>query len=332
MSQYSLDETRRQLLEVPHDLASVVASIASIPRLGPGPVLLCGCGDSRAAARMAAAGIAHRRPVEVVHPWELSTGSVIPPQDAVVVLISASGRSESIVEAARQLLKGQAHTVALTGNSESPLARMAHGTVTWALGPARRAPSPAVRTFTATHTTLLALLNMLPKNDGWVDWAEPAISRLVIRVEEIAETLVDDPPEPPSYVGTGPHVGAAEYARAKSIEISGLTAVASDPDEWFHVDRHGAPPFGPLLAATQEPLAPSHVLAALRAAQAQGRRVAVSAPVDATPLEGTALLSTAELPPSLRPWGLALLGVAVGLRQATILGRGPFVLSTTTYG
>lgn len=326
LTRYSLDETRRQLLEVPRDLAAIVASVFSIPTLRPGPVLLCGCGDSRAAARMVAAGITHRR-VEVVHPWEISTASVIPPQDAVVVFVSASGGSDAIVEAARRLFKGSAQTVAITGNSESPLARTTDSAVTWALSPARRGPSPAVRTFTATHTTLLALFNALPANDGWVERAQAAVSRLVIRIEGLAEALVDDAPQPPSYLGTGPHVGAAEYARAKSIEISGLTAVASDPDDWFHVDRHGAPPFGPVVAATDKPSLPKHVLSALRAAQEQGRRVAVAAPVDVTPLQGAALLSTAELPTSLRPWGLALLGVAVGLRQAAILGRGPFALS-----
>ncbi len=327
MSRYSLAETRRQLFEVPNDLAAVVASVASMPRLTRRPLLLSGSGDSHAAACMAAASVADRQRVQVVYPWELSTEVVVPPPDATVVLISASGNSDSIVDAAHQLVGQAARTVAVTGAADSPLARASDDAVTWSLGPVAREPSPAVRTFASTHMALLALLDLLPPEEGWLESAEPALGRVIVRSEELAAWLVDDEPAPPNYVGTGADRAAAEFARAKSIEISGVTAVATDPDEWFHVDRHGAPPFGPVLAATGDPRPPRHVVVALHAALTQGRRVVVAAPSGRASLHGAAVLSTAELPTGLRPWGLALLGVAVGLRQAELLGRGPFVLS-----
>ena len=128
MTNYSLAETRRQLLTLPDDLEYVLASLPSrVSRpMGLRRVVLCGSGDSYAAARIVAT-TARRTgmDISVAHPWQLISAATPVTAGTSVVLISASGTSDLIVAAADSQRGGPAMTVAVTGAPESPLARAA---------------------------------------------------------------------------------------------------------------------------------------------------------------------------------------------------------------
>ena len=212
MTNYSLAETRRQLLALPDDLEYVLASLPSrVSRpMGLRRVVLCGSGDSYAAARIVAT-TARRTgmDISVAHPWQLISAATPVTAGTSVVLISASGTSGSIVAAADSQRGGPAMTVAVTGAPESPLARAAAAALVWSLSPVPCGPSPAVRTFAATYLAFAWLLGQLPDDASsprgglWVPtsrtvshWPRSWSGGLRCR---------------PLLCGTGRHIGAAEF-------------------------------------------------------------------------------------------------------------------------
>lgn len=322
MSRYSLEETRRQLGTVTADLPALASVLGAVQRPTARRIWLCGNGDSRAAALMVAVSAPPIGRVRVVHPWQLTTGAVRPHEEDLVVLVSASGSSDAIVEAAQALAPSATPVLGATGNAMSELARIVDTTLVWTLGPSALGPSPAVRTFAATYLALAALCGLLADDTVWQPRTGANLDATLREASALADWLVGNEAPPPTYLATGRHRGAAEFARSKSIEISGVSAVASDPGEWFHVDRHAAPPFGPLVAFSDEPPT-DHLKICLEAALDQGRRVAVVGPGGGDRSWRT--LDVSLLPPVLRPLAAALVGVPVGLRQAALLGRRPFV-------
>ncbi|GGS10342.1 hypothetical protein Snoj_15340 [Streptomyces nojiriensis] len=315
-------------------------------------VVLVGSGDSHCAGR--ATELAFER-LAAISCHALSTqqfldyGMLSPVRESpgtLVVAVSASGSSPRLLTAVRQA-RAQGHpTVAVTGRSDSAIARAAGQHVAAELTLTERCPG--IRTYQASLLALLLLavrLSALRRahpglpvaaeqslvaeiaatadavRAGHADADEPC-RELAARLAETARPWV-----PLVVAGTGPARGTAMYTAAKVVEAAGLPAYAQDVEEYWHVERFLDPADAPLVVVAPSGRGHLRVVELARAAAGRGRRVVVVTGRDDTTMTRAAWHSVPVAPTAREEWspltGHVFAGL-LGARLAERLDRTPF--------
>lgn len=111
----------------------------------------------------------------------------------------------------------------------------------------------------------------IPRLTELADHVEMTVGSVRERCLAIAPVIAAAPAL--TFLGSGPNLGTAMFSAAKMIEAAGITSVAPDLGEWWHVERRARPPDAPVFVIA--PPGRSHERAALVAAAARrlGRQV-----------------------------------------------------------
>jgi len=200
-----------------HYLAAGAASLhaASAVARGASGVLLVGMGSSRAASLTAATTIGTRWPTQVHEAGELlHYGMRTIGPDALVVLVSQSGRSFETVAVGQQLrAAGHARIIAVTNDPSSPMASLADVVL-----PIEAGDEATVST--KTWITSFAVLTMLAATLVHGEDASPGIPGAVLEAVRVTcedERLADAAAEQLAVctalvvVARGPALAAADY-------------------------------------------------------------------------------------------------------------------------
>ncbi|UYM23762.1 SIS domain-containing protein [Streptomyces albus] len=169
----------------------------------------------------------------------------------LVVAVSASGRTERVLQGVAGARARGLRTLGISGSATSPLAEDADAHIT--VGLPDPEPSPGVRTHQASLVALLLLALRAGQTTRGADWAARTRAELLGVADGVAATeaavrepargwggaLTDAPVI--AVLGTGPAEGTACYAAAKVVEGAGVLAYGRDLEEWWHVERFAAP-------------------------------------------------------------------------------------------
>ena len=216
-------------------------------------VIICGCGDSHHAAvalEMAFSSWSGRR---VRAAPSMTAARYLTPRfqatnmGSLLIGISVSGEVARTIEAVELANAQGVHTLAMTGNRESSLARAAQMTLSMQTPPAPTGPG------------LLSFLGSLML--GYA--AAEALSEKSKR-DEIANSMMELPEalepwleaearaggdfaekigglSPVVFIGSGPAFGMAMFAAAKLVEAAGVSSWGQDVEEWAHVEYFAEP-------------------------------------------------------------------------------------------
>ncbi|MEU2757250.1 SIS domain-containing protein [Streptomyces albidoflavus] len=255
----------------------------------------------------------------------------------LVVAVSASGRTERVLQGVAGARARGLRTLGISGSATSPLAEDADAHIT--VGLPDPEPSPGVRTHQASLVALLLLALRAGQTTRGADWAARTRAELLGVADGVAATeaavrepargwggtLTDAPVI--AVLGTGPAEGTACYAAAKVVEGAGVLAYGRDLEEWWHVERFAAPLDAPLVVLAPPGHSRERALELAERALGLGRRVALVTPAEEAgdlddrivvlPVHGTAREEFAPL--LYQPFAAHL---AFGL--ACALGRSPF--------
>jgi glucosamine--fructose-6-phosphate aminotransferase (isomerizing) len=208
------------------------------------------------------------------------------PHSSLVVGISASGRTQRVVQCLERARQRGAFTVAVTGTPGSPVTAAAERHLALALPDLGR--SPGLRTYIANLLGLLLLAIRIGEiqgryhqeaaNDMRRELAglAPTVAATIEAADGPARAAADAFSDAPvmAFVGSGPSYGTALFSAAKVVEAAGVLAVGQDLEEWSHVERFAYPRDMPMFVVA--PPGRSHWRAVELAALARdlGRRVA----------------------------------------------------------
>jgi glucosamine--fructose-6-phosphate aminotransferase (isomerizing) len=207
------------------------------------------------------------------------------PYSSLVVGVSASGRTQRVVQCLARARQFQALTIALTGTSGSPVTAAAERQIVVQLPD--MGPSPGLRTYNANLIGLYLLAIRIGEIKDRYHQQEANIMRqelaslatvMTATIEAVeaparaaAAALCDTPVM--AFVGSGPSYGTALFCAAKAVEAAGVMAFGQDLEEWWHVERFAYPLNMPLFIIA--PPGRSHGRAAelARLGKRLGRRV-----------------------------------------------------------
>jgi fructoselysine-6-P-deglycase FrlB-like protein len=199
-------------------------------------LVLTGLGSSRYAARLVEASFGATVASTVVE--YASTGSPVEPQEGLgLIVISASGRTREVLEAARRH-RGVSRVIAITNHEDSPLAKEADVVLPLFAGEERS--GVATRTFRATLAVLGTLsLHWLVgsgHSDEILGRCAAALSAAIAAKDEwLPETCdrLDGAAAIDVLAGAG-DLGLAEQAALMLREGPRLPAVAHETGDWLH--------------------------------------------------------------------------------------------------
>ncbi|MER5521326.1 SIS domain-containing protein [Streptomyces sp. NPDC002763] len=343
---YTLKEVERQTAALPADLpalseAARAGAARVLRRIGPVErAVLLGSGDSLYAAQSSRrfftdAGIEclAMPATEFLHEFP----SPEPPGRTTVVGVSASGGNPAVVAALSRARAAGHPTVAVTGAAASPMADAAETVVV--ADPGASAPSPGIRTHQASLVSLLHLAHAAraalggPEDTvaaGPFDTAAVARAqrRTLALVEPAAATVARLLAPAPVVCVVAPTgaLGTARYLAAKLSETAGVPAIASCPEEWWHVHRFGHDAAHPVLMLLSP--GPGRLAALETAARMTVRRrlivVAEAGDAEARAAASVLVPVTDGVPRAARPLVDAVVAGPVALALARVLGRLPF--------
>lgn len=223
-------EIAEQSAILAHAVGPLAEAAASIRLDRDRTLWVGGCGDSLFAAQALALHFRRRG-------WDIRPSSAaemlwdvyIRAGDAVVG-ISISGSTRRTVEAVEKATRNGAHTVAVTLNPESPLARAARDVLVLPFKPISRAIPHGLD----YHVTLLALASLVGDYD-----AGPVVEMLArdgkVALEAARETASELLPETRFFfLGGGAAMGSANYGAAKMHEAGGLPAWSFEAENFGH--------------------------------------------------------------------------------------------------
>jgi glucosamine--fructose-6-phosphate aminotransferase (isomerizing) len=217
-------------------------------------VVITGCGDSHMA------GIAAELAFEQIagipaEPMRANKGGryAAPykhshyPHNPLVLGISVSGTVTRTREAVGLFKKYGAPTVAITGNPESPLAKLADRMLNCAIPDFPFAPG--VRSYRISLLALYLLAIRLGEvQDRYsqaeanklrqellstADVIEATIAAVDAKTRELAEAVAEE--KNYVFVGDGPNFATALFGAAKVIEAAGRHAMGQESEEWAHL-------------------------------------------------------------------------------------------------
>lgn len=246
---------RTQTAVFDHDIRNV---LTPLEYLSLHRVFLVGDGDSyhgSLAAEMAFENIAKItcEPLSAMRFLEYGA-DYIPtsfPNDTLMVGISASGRTQRVVQAIERARKTSPNvrTVAFSGQAESPVMLAAERSAQLKIEDL--GGSPGVRTYSATLMGLYLLAIRIGelKDRYTQDEANAMRAELVALADvveastpafdKVAKELAKAFKDAPSYLftGSGPSFGTSIFSAAKVIEAAGIFSMGQDLEEWWHVER-----------------------------------------------------------------------------------------------
>jgi glucosamine--fructose-6-phosphate aminotransferase (isomerizing) len=251
-------------------------------------ILVCGCGDSHHAAvgleqaLAVCSGRAVRAAPSLAAGRFLLSRHVQRPEQLLLIAISASGEVARTLEAVELARRHGVHSLALTTQGESSLAKAAAGVL--ALPIPELPLTPGLLSYLAVLLMGYALAERWSQGPAGARLAQ-SIAELSARLEiwaaeqtasgrALAEQV--DPLGPVLFLGSGPLYGSAMFAAAKVIESAGALAWAQDVEEWAHLEYFCNPADQPVWLLSAAGRAAEREQEVLAAAQAVGRRVAIS--------------------------------------------------------
>ena len=172
---------------------------------------------------------------------------------ALVIAISASGRTERGLQSLARAQVFGALTVALTGTPGSPFTEAGERVVLADLPDFGR--SPGIRTYNASLMGLTSIALRLGEAHGNIDAAfveamlaemaglsgvmTATLQAVEVPARAAADAWQDAPME--AWLGSGPSYGTALFSAAKVVEAAGIFAIGQDLEEWAHVERFAYP-------------------------------------------------------------------------------------------
>lgn len=264
----------------------------------------------------------------------------LPPAGALVVGVSASGRTERVVQALDAAATHGARTMAVTGVAASPLVDTARSALVVTVPELE--PSPGIRTYQASLLGLLSLAIHIGRMRGVLESMEADATRAELAAlpdqlhatneglrhpcERVAGEL--RAADPIAVTGSGPNYGTARYVAAKLTEGAGVLAVGQDLEEWCHVERFAHPLDMPVLVLAAPGRASRYAVRTAQKASAAGRRVIAVAPPGSGDLTGYAHLTlpiSAVTREEFSPLLYHSVGSILAAGLAARLGRRPFL-------
>jgi sugar/nucleoside kinase (ribokinase family)/fructoselysine-6-P-deglycase FrlB-like protein len=257
------DVMEREIITIPDvirdRLGLAARAAATVDRLrdaGIGNLVLVGCGDSSFACEAAALALNRLSGIRTraEHALDFARYGVrYHPEGTAVVVVSFSGKTGRTIEAAHQARAFGHLVIALTGATESPLAKAADVVLSAEIP--TFGFSPGTSTYTAMLVTLLTLARELgdPGADG-VRRFDAELQRLPESAEEtlrlcdgpsraVAERLVGA--RMITFLGGGPNEASAKFGAAKLFEGAQQIALSTNVEEWAHeqyfITRPGEP-------------------------------------------------------------------------------------------
>lgn len=247
------DIMRQEISMIPRLLADQLETLAApvrqlarqLTRDGIEHLYMTGCGDSGFAG--AAAALAFQKhagiDAEGVQALELARYRMrYLPERSAVICISFSGKVGRTIEAAAQARRFGHRVIALTGESDSPLA--AEATDILQLAVPTLGYSPGTSTYLALALALLQLaVAWGEERDRDVSAARAALYRLpdaagaTLRAANdparaVAERFATQPWI--TFLGGGPNLATAHFGAAKLFEGPQVLGVAANVEEWAH--------------------------------------------------------------------------------------------------
>jgi glucosamine--fructose-6-phosphate aminotransferase (isomerizing) len=168
---------------------------------------------------------------------------------ALVIAISASGRTERGLQSLARAKEYGALTVALTGTPGSPFTEAGERVVLVDLPDFGR--SPGIRTYNASLMGLAAIALRLGEAHGKYDAVHvESVHAQIAGLAEVMTATLEATAAPAqaaadawqdaqiqAWLGSGPSYGTALFSAAKVVEAAGIFAIGQDLEEWAHVER-----------------------------------------------------------------------------------------------
>ena len=217
----------------------LVAAVAALTPEPPCAVVLLARGSSGNASLLGryAIELATGRPVAVAAPSLVTRYDVRSDYRGVlVVAVSQSGQTPEICQTVAALGGAGATTLAITNDSDSPLAQAVHATLDLAAGP--ESAVPATKTVTAQMLALLAVasaLGSLPLETGHLRDLPAAVSR-ALQSAATYDALADRWAQRQDLlvVARGLLLAAAKETALKIRECAGLAAEGMSSSDLLH--------------------------------------------------------------------------------------------------
>jgi glucosamine--fructose-6-phosphate aminotransferase (isomerizing) len=174
-------------------------------------------------------------------------------QHTLLICVSHSGEAARVIEAAQRARAAGASTIALCANPDSRLARSCAGMLNVAAVDSSSAPGTLSYCASLLGLYVLALEHAArrpeaPAAIATVKHTLTELSSLMVRALLDCESVSARCSEAWSgysrvdLLGSGPAFAAAAYGAAKLIEASGVHAMATDIEEFFHLNYFMAEP------------------------------------------------------------------------------------------
>lgn len=272
--------------------ARVQSLARALATYAPGNVFLVGSGDSYHACRASAHAFAAiaRQPTVALSTFEFSPYTLSAEAQfarAVVIAVSASGRTPRLVAAVREATARGALTVGITTRYDSPLAEEAVAAIVVDLP--HLPVGPGVRTFQANLSCLLLLAAELGSEraglgPGSADATWARILAAAAEIESTTEACLAPSAELSGalldagvvmVLGGGPAHGVAMYAAAKLVEAARVRAIGQELEEWWHVERRMVPGESPVIIVAPPGASSERARETAAYARSTGRTVAV---------------------------------------------------------
>jgi glucosamine--fructose-6-phosphate aminotransferase (isomerizing) len=250
-------------------------------------IILCGCGDSHHAALSLEMALSIWTGLHVRASSAMKTARYLVPElgsDAgrtLVVGISASGEVARTLEAVESANFVGAPTLAITGRPESSLAHAAHMTLSLAEPALPHGPGLlgyvssllmglAVADALASSSVKEELEAAVEKTPGLLEpWCKEQMDLGRGMADQVNRNAI-------VFLGSGPAYGSALFGAAKVVEAAGMPAWGQDVEEWAHLEYFCEPDAMPTWLLSASGRALSREMEILEAAQAIGRRIAIS--------------------------------------------------------
>ena len=169
------------------------------------------------------------------------------PNNPLVLAISVSGTTARTLEALGLFKNSGLPTMALAGNPDSPMGKMADKVL--ACTAPEFAPAPGIRTYRMSLMALYLLAIRLGEVKGLysqddagklrqsllstADALEATIAAVSDKTRKLAEAVASEKSH--VFVGDGPNFATAMFWAAKVIESAGVHAMGQESEEWAHL-------------------------------------------------------------------------------------------------
>ncbi len=208
------------------------------------------------------------------------------PNSTLVVGISASGKTQRVIQSMERARQFRALTIGLTGTEGSPLTKAADRPLSVQLPDL--GPSPGIRTYSGSLMGLALLAIRLGEiKDRYHQTEANNLRQELADLATILEATIQATDAPARqaaaafkdaptmiWVGSGPSYGTAIFSAAKTVEAAAVFAVGQDLEEWWHVERFALPSNMPTFIVAPPGRSYWRAVELVKTAKQMGRRLA----------------------------------------------------------